>query len=141
MASNVDARQSVLKLRQYLEGNLTDYVGTITTTNTPAIWVEPPFLTEHESINGVAIIISRYQQNFSQKFAGFTYQSFQEFDWQFIIRAYDLSENGLRLYDSALKQISILFSDFRRISLESTENVYPQTRFLLKTHLVTNLQV
>ena len=141
MATNVDARQSVLKLRQYLEENLTDYVGTIATTNTPAVWVEPPFLTEHETINGVAIVISRYKQNFTQGYAGFSYQSFQEFDWQFIVRAYDLSENGLRLYDSALAKISILFSDFRRISLESMENVYPQTRFLLKTHLVTNLQV
>ena len=137
--NGVQARDSVLDLRQYLETLLADELGVITSTNTPAVWVEPPFMTERTATNGVALIFARHEKNLSQQHVVSAPQATQQFDWEVVIRAYDKSAQGLVPYDRAIAKMRQAFSQFREIMLDSSEDVFPQVRYLLGSSRVINL--
>ena len=137
--NGVQARSSVLDLRQYLETLLADELGVLASTNTPAVWVEPPFMTERASVNGVALIFSRHEKNLSQQHVVSAPQAIQQFDWEVVIRAYDKSAEGLVLYDRAIAKMRQAFSQFREIMLDTSEDVFPQVRYLLDSSRVINL--
>ena len=100
--NGVRARYSLQNLRNYLEDLLSSDLGVFASTNTPAIWVEPPFMTERSTVTGVAVIISRHEKNLDQQHVRSAPQAFQTFDWEVVIRAYDKSATGLVPYDSAI---------------------------------------
>ena len=135
----VTARCSLINLRNYLARLLADDLGTFSSTGTPAIWVEPPFLAERQTISGVACIIARHEQNLSQSHVVSIPQSTQRFDWKVVIRAYDKSATGLAAFDRAITKMRQAFSQFREIMLDTSENVLPQVRYLLASSRIVNL--
>ncbi|EKU98037.1 hypothetical protein Lepto7375DRAFT_7296 [Leptolyngbya sp. PCC 7375] len=137
--NGVRARDSLLALRNYLETLLSADLGVFTSTSTPAIWVEPPFMTERASIEGVGVIVSRHEKNLSQQHVASIPQGIQQFDWEVVIRAYDKSAMGLVAYDRAIAKMRQAFSQFREIMLDSSEDVFPQVRYLLNSSRVINL--
>lgn len=137
--NGVRARDSLLALRQYLETLLSADLGVFASTSTPAIWVEPPFMQERSSVNGVAVIVSRHEKNLSQAHSATTPQGLQQFDWEVVIRAYDKSATGLVAYDRAIAKMRQAFSQVREIMLDSSEDVFPQVRYLLGSSRVINL--
>ena len=137
--NGVRARDSIENLRQYLETLLQADLGVFISTNTPAVWIEPPFMKERSSINGVAVIVSRHEKNLSQTHVVSVPQAIQQFDWEVVIRAYDKSATGLVAYDSAITKMRQAFSQFREIMLDSSEDVFPQVRYLLGSSRVINL--
>ncbi|MFG6101197.1 hypothetical protein U2F10_03015 [Leptothoe sp. EHU-05/26/07-4] len=139
MLNPITARDSLLNLQKYLAQLLAEDLGTFSSTGTPAIWVEPPFLAERQTISGVACIIARHEQNLSQSPIYSVPQSSQRFDWKVVIRAYDRSAEGLVPYDRAIAKMRQAFSQFREIMLETSENVLPQVRYLLASSRIVNL--
>lgn len=139
LLNSVTARESLLNLQGYLSTVLEDDLGTFSSTNTPAIWVEPPFMKERQTISGVACIIARHEQNLSQSPAYSVPQAWQRFDWKVVIRAYDVSADGLRSYDSAITKMRRAFSQFQEIMLDTSEDVLPQVRYLLESSRAVNL--
>lgn len=135
----VTARDDLLNLQGYLSTLLADDLGTFSSTNTPAIWVEPPFMAERQTITGVACIIARHEQNLSQLPVYSVPQACQRFDWKVVIRAYDVSATGLLAYDSAITKMRQAFSQFREIMLDTSEDVLPQVRYLLESSRIVNL--
>ena len=131
--NGVRARDSLLALRQYLETLLSADLGVFASTSTPSIWVEPPFMQERSSVNGVAVIVSRHEQNLSQLHSATTPQVLQQFDWEVVLRAYDKSATGLVAYDRAIAKMRQAFSQVREIMLDSSEDGFPQVRYLLET--------
>ena len=137
--NGVRARDSILNLRQYLETLLVDELGVNTLTNTPAVWVEPPFMEDRSAIEGVALIFARHEKGLSQKHVVSASQATQQFYWEVVIRAYDKSAEGLVFYDRAIAKMRQAFSQFREIMLDSSEDVLPQVRYLLESSRVINL--
>ena len=137
--NGVRARDSILDLRQYLETILADELGTNTSTNTPAVWVEPPFMEDRSAIEGVALILPRHEKGLSQEHVVSAPQATQQFYWEVVIRAYDKSAEGLVPYDRAISKMRQAFSQFREIMLDSSEDVLPQVRYLLESSRVINL--
>lgn len=135
----VTARESLINLRNYLAQLLADDLGIFSSTGSPAIWVEPPFLAERQTISGVACIIARHEQNLSQSPVYSVPQSCQRFDWKVVIRAYDRSAEGLIPYDRAIAKMRQAFSQMREIMLDTSEDVFPQVRYLLGSSRVINL--
>ena len=133
------ARESLLNLRTYLAQLLSDDLGTFSSTGTPAIWVEPPFMKERQTISGVACIVARHEKNLRQEHVVSVPQSTQQFHWEVVIRAYDKSAEGLIPYDRAISKMRQAFSQMREIMLESTEDVLPQVRYLLESSRIVNL--
>ncbi|MEM8610404.1 MAG: hypothetical protein AAGF93_00185 [Cyanobacteria bacterium P01_H01_bin.105] len=139
MSSPILARDSVLALRNYLADLLAPDLGIFSSTGSPAIWVEPPFLAERQTISGVACIIARHEQNLSQSPVYSVPQSCQRFDWKVVIRAYDRSAEGLIPYDRAIAKMRQAFSQMREIMLDTSEDVLPQVRYLLESSRIVNL--
>lgn len=136
--NGINARDSILDLRTYLSDVLKNELGVFASTNTPAIWVEPPFMSERSTVTGVAVIISRYESNLSQSNFAVSPQSLQNFDWEVVIRAYDKSSAGLIDFDRAIANMRKAFSQFREIMLTTSENIFPQVRYLLSTSRIVN---
>lgn len=139
MLNPVTARDSLLNLRTYLAQLLADDLGTFSSTSTPAIWVEPPFMEERQTISGVACIVARHEKRLSQQHVVSVPQSIQQFDWEVVIRAYDRSAEGLVPYDRAIAKMRQAFSQFREIMLDTSEDVLPQVRYLLASSRIVNL--
>lgn len=133
------ARESLINLRTFLAQLLAEDLGTFSSSSTPAVWVEPPFLTERQTISGVACIIARHEKNLSQKHVVSVPQSTQRFEWEVVIRAYDRSAEGLIPYDRAIAKMRQAFSQFREIMLDTSEDVLPQVRYLLESSRIVNL--
>ena len=139
MLNPVIARDSLLNLQRYLAQLLAEDLGIFSSTGTPAIWVEPPFMAERQTISGVACIIARHEQNLSQSPVVSVPQSIQRFDWKVVIRAYDRSAEGLIPYDRAITKMRQAFSQMREIMLDTSEDVLPQVRYLLESSRIVNL--
>ena len=139
MLNPVIARDSLLNLQRYLAQLLAEDLGIFSSTGTPAIWVEPPFMAERQTISGVACIIARHEQNLSQSNVVSVPQSLQRFDRKVVIRAYDRSAEGLIPYDRAITKMRQAFSQMREIMLDTSEDVLPQVRYLLESSRIVNL--
>ncbi len=139
MPNAVLARDNRLALRSFLEALLAEDLGTFSSTGLPAIWVEPPFLAERQTISGVACIIARHEKRLSQQHVVSAPQAIQRFDWEVVIRAYDRSAEGIIPYDRAIAKMRQAFSQFREIMLDTSEDVLPQVRYLLASSRIVNL--
>lgn len=139
MTTEVQARDNFRALRDYIAEKLTNELGSFATNGYPAIWVEPPSLKEGERVTGVGVIISRFEQNLRQSHVVSARQSTQNFDWEVVIRAYDRSHEGLVPYSTAIAKMRQMFSDARELHLDTTEDVFPQVRYLLNSSRVINL--
>lgn len=137
MASSIKARGSVSTLFTYLSDLLSDQLGTFQLTGEPAIWVEPPYLTEKANPTGLAVIINRFKQFRGSRSAGIS--AMQVFDWRVVLRTYDTSEAGISNMEAAIEKMEQSFPNHRQRVLQTVETAYPQVTFLLDTAKFINL--
>lgn len=126
---------NVLEVRSKIEGLLGDRVGTFS-DGTSAVWVEPPVPNVRLRVTGLHVVIFRFPILRGQQHG--LVQNVRIQDWRVTLRQYDISRQGLSIFDESIDLIRKGFPLLSERVLESEEDLYPQVTFMIQDSQILN---
>lgn len=115
---------------------LKDQLGTYS-NGQPAIWVEPPKISENLTCKGLEVVIQRYQ-NPLRTLNLINNQGFENFDWIITLTLYNNDPKSIVILDTAVDLIRRNYPRNRRRINPYHEDMYPQITILLNFSQVFN---